>query len=237
MDLNDQVETADFGESEESSEVRIYERIHHAIVERRLAPGSRLVEEQLCDVFGATRARIRSVLQALARDKVVTLHRNRGASVAYPTVQEAREVFAARRLIEVALARQVIGVIDDKGLKRLKAHIHKENLAEKSQNRALELRTSHEFHTLLAEMLGNTVISGFLKQLMARSSLITAVYERPDANVCSQHSHGHLIELVEAGDAEGLAQPMLAHPEEIEGHLMLFEKKDEPVDLRKIFSD
>jgi DNA-binding GntR family transcriptional regulator len=233
MDLNEErLEAAD---GEGSAETRIYERIHEAIVERRLAPGSRLVEEQLCEVFDASRARIRSVLQALARDKIVTLHRNRGAAVSYPSVMEAREVFAARRMVEVALAREVVHAIDDKGLKRLKAHIRKENLAEKSHDRALELRTSHEFHTLLAETLGNTVLSAFLKELMARSSLVTALYERPNANVCSQHSHGKLIELIEAGDGEALAKEMLAHLNEIEGHLMLFEKKEEPVDLRKVF--
>jgi DNA-binding GntR family transcriptional regulator len=219
-----------------SPEAIICDKIHAAIAERRLTPGSRLVEEQLCEVFGASRARIRSVLQTLARDKLVTLHRNRGASVAYPSVQEAREVFAARRLIEVALAREVIGAIDDKGLKRLKAHLRKEALAEKSHDRALELRTSHEFHTLLAEMLGNAVILGFVRELTARSSLITAVYERPDANVCSQTSHGQLIALIEAGDAEGLAGAMLEHLNEIEGHLMLFERKEVPVDLRQIFA-
>jgi len=220
-----------------SPEAIIYDKIHAAIAERRLTPGSRLVEEQLCEVFSASRARIRSVLQALARDRVVTLHRNRGASIAYPSVQEAREVFAARRLIEVALAREVIGAIDDKGLKRLKAHIRKEALAEKSHDRSLELRTSHEFHTLLAEMLGNSVILGFVRELTARSSLITAVYERPDANVCSQTSHSQLIGLIEAGDAEALANAMLEHLNEIEGHLMLYERKETPVDLRRIFAE
>jgi DNA-binding GntR family transcriptional regulator len=234
MGLN--VGQLDVGDEEGSAEARIYDRIHEAIVERRLVPGARLVEEQLCEVFSASRARIRSVLQALARDKVVTLHRNRGAAVSYPSVKEAREVFAARRLIEVALAREVVHAIDDKGLKRLKAHIRKENQAENSNDRALELRTSHEFHTLLAETLGNSVVSSFLAELMARSALVTALYERPNANVCSQHSHGKLIELIESGDGDALAREMLAHLNEIEGHLMLYEKKEEPVDLKKIFA-
>jgi DNA-binding GntR family transcriptional regulator len=70
-------------------ESRIYQRIHAAIAERRLLPGSRLVEDQLADVFDVSRMRIRSVLHSLARDKVVTLQRNRGAVVAYPSVKEA----------------------------------------------------------------------------------------------------------------------------------------------------
>jgi DNA-binding GntR family transcriptional regulator len=219
-----------------SPEAEIYSRIHRAIAERRLMPGSRLVEDQLAEVFGVSRMRIRSVLQALARDKVVTLHRNRGASVSRPTVKEAKEVFAARRLIEVALARQVVQSIDDKGLKRLKAHIRKEVQSEKSRDRSVELWTSHEFHTLLAEIVGNSVVVDILKELMARSALITAIFERPDVNVCSHVTHGQLIELIETRNEDALAEAMLTHLNEIESYLALYEKDESPADLRDIFS-
>jgi DNA-binding GntR family transcriptional regulator len=219
-----------------SPEAQIYSRIHRAIAERRLLPGSRLVEDQLAEVFNVSRMRIRSVLQALARDKLVTLHRNRGASVSQPTVKEAKEVFAARRLIEVALARQVVQSIDDKGIRRLKAHVRKEAQSEKARDRAVELWTSHEFHTLLADIVGNGIIVEVLKELMARSALITAIFERPDVTVCSHVTHGHLIELIESRDADALAEAMLAHLNEIESYLALYEKDATPVDLKEVFS-
>jgi DNA-binding GntR family transcriptional regulator len=221
---------------QDSPEARIYNKIHRAIAERRLQPGSRLVEDQLAEIFGVSRMRIRSVLQALAREKVVTHHKNRGACVAQPTVKEAKEVFAARRLIEVALAREVVRSIDDKGLKRLKGHIKTEVQAEKGSDRALELRTSHEFHTLLAEIVGNTVILEFLKELMARSALITAIFERPDVSVCSHFSHNRLIDLIEKRDEQALADAMLGHLNEIESYLALYEKEDAPVDLKSVFA-
>lgn len=217
-------------------EERIYDRIYTAIAERKLAPGARLVEEQLADVFGVGRSRIRVVLQALARDKIVILHRNKGAAVAYPSVAEAREVFAARRLIEVALARQIIDVIDDKALKRLKAHIRKEDAAEKRGDRGAEMRTSHDFHVLLGELVGNAVISDILKELLIRSSLITAIYERRDAHVCSQSDHRQLIGWIEKGDAEQLAKAMYDHLVEIESHLALEEKKEVVLDLHEVFA-
>lgn len=220
----------------ESPETAIYNKIHKAIAERRLLPGSRLVEDQLAEVFGVSRMRIRWVLQSLARDKVVTLHRNRGACVAEPTVKEAKEVFAARRLIEGALARDVVRAVDDKALKKLRAHIKKEITAEKSHDRAMELRTSHEFHTLLAEIVGNGVITDFLRELMARSALITAIFERPDVSVCSHFTHGRLIELIEKRDEQGLVDAMLGHLNEIESFLTLYEKDEQPVDIKTIFS-
>lgn len=224
------------GEGTASLEERIYDRIYTAISERKLAPGARLVEEQLAEVFGVGRSRIRVVLQALARDKIVILHRNKGAAVAHPSVGEAREVFAARRLIEVALARQIIDVIDDKGLKRLKAHLRKEDAAEKRGDRGGEMRTSHDFHMLLGEVVGNSVINDMLKELLIRSSLITAIYERRDVHVCSQSDHRQLIALIEAGDAEQLAKAMHDHLVEIESHLALEEKKEVVLDLHEVFA-
>jgi DNA-binding GntR family transcriptional regulator len=70
------------------------------------------VEDQLGEVFGVSRTRIRWVLHSLAREKVVTIAAQpRCAAVAHPTVREAKEVFAARRLIEVALAPEIIRAV------------------------------------------------------------------------------------------------------------------------------
>jgi DNA-binding GntR family transcriptional regulator len=225
--------TAGAGQSPESE---IYRRIHAAIAEHRLLPGARLVEDQLGEVFGVSRMRIRSVLHSLARDKVVTLQRNRGAVVAHPTVKEAREVFAARRLIEVAMARDIVRAADEEALRRLKDHIKKEKMGERSHDRALELKASHEFHTLLAEIVGNRVVVGFLRELMARSSLITAIYERPDVSSCSHLAHANLIKFIERRDADGLAAAMLEHLNQIEGDLVLFDRGEPDADLKAVFA-
>jgi DNA-binding GntR family transcriptional regulator len=125
---------------------------------------SGLVEHQLAEVFDVSRMRIRSVLQSLAHDKVVTLHRNRGAVVAYPSVREAKEVFAARRLIEAALAPDIVAKADAKVLQRLRMHVKRENQGEAKANRALELKTPHDLHTLLAEITGNGQLIGFIER-------------------------------------------------------------------------
>jgi DNA-binding GntR family transcriptional regulator len=220
----------------ESEESTIYAKIHAAIVERRILPGVRLVEDQLADVFGVSRMRIRSVLQSLAREKVVTLHRNRGAVVAYPSVREAQEVFAARRLIEVALAPDIVEKADQKAIQRLKMHVKREKQAATKPNRALELKVSHDFHTLLAEITGNRVVVEFLRELMAQSLLITAVYERPDVSSCSHQAHAQLIRLIERRDAEGAAKAMRQHLDEIEGDLVLFERQEFSANIRSVFA-
>jgi DNA-binding GntR family transcriptional regulator len=220
----------------QTEEAVIYAKIHAAIVERRILPGVRLVEDQLAEVFDVSRMRIRSVLQSLAHDKVVTLHRNRGAVVAYPSVREAKEVFAARRLIEGALAGDIVEKADAKALQRLKMHVKREKAGEAKSNRALELKTSHDFHTLLAEITGNRVVVEFLRELMTQSLLITAIYEKPDVSSCSHQAHAQLIRFIERGDAPGLAKAMRQHLDEIEDDLVLFERQEFSADIRTVFA-
>jgi DNA-binding GntR family transcriptional regulator len=91
----------------ENTHDEIYERIYNAILEHRLPPGTKL-EERLAEIFGTSRARIREVLARLAHEQIVEPHPQRGAYVAKPSVEQARDVFEARRLIEPAVMRRLI---------------------------------------------------------------------------------------------------------------------------------
>src|SRR5271156_4005333 len=85
----------------------IYKSVLEAVLERRLPPRAKLTEEQLGAIFGASRTTVRSALQALAHDHIVTLAPHRSAFVSAPTVETARDIFAGRKLVEVAIAREV----------------------------------------------------------------------------------------------------------------------------------
>jgi DNA-binding FadR family transcriptional regulator len=85
----------------------IFERLLVAIMEHRLPPGTQLVEARLAAIFKVSRTKVREAIGRLVHDCIATNIPNRGAFVSSPTVTQAREVFAARRLIEPALVREV----------------------------------------------------------------------------------------------------------------------------------
>ncbi len=87
----------------------VYAHIFEAILEQRLAPGTKLSEEALGEIFGVSRTIIRRALSRLAHESVVLLRPNRGAVVASPTVEEARQVFFSRRMVERAEVAVVPG--------------------------------------------------------------------------------------------------------------------------------
>src|SRR5882672_12234424 len=85
---------------------RIVESVTGAIVERRLMPGTKLAEQKIADVFKVSRTLVRQALMQLSRDKLITLEPARGARVAEPSVDEARQVFEARNMLEAAMIKR-----------------------------------------------------------------------------------------------------------------------------------
>ena len=100
--LKKPVRTGKAGRSGTQDDI-VYAHIFEAILEQRLAPGTKLSEEALGEIFGVSRTIIRRALSRLAHEGVVLLRPNRGAVVASPSVEEARQVFLARRLVERAI--------------------------------------------------------------------------------------------------------------------------------------
>src|SRR3712207_225307 len=87
---------------EATSDAPVYDAIYESVMEHRLAPGSRLTETSLCEIFGVSRAVVRMALLRLSHDRIVTLLPIRGSAIARPSVRETRDVFELRRLVEAA---------------------------------------------------------------------------------------------------------------------------------------
>jgi DNA-binding GntR family transcriptional regulator len=212
----------------------VYERIWSAIVDHRLPPETRLVEGELCEIFGVGRTRMRQVLQRLAHERVVTLMRNRGAMVSKPSVREAREVFAARRLIEVSIVETFLKSATRKDVKRLQEHLAREEDAWRSDDRRAILKLSGEFHLLLAEAADNTILLELLRDLVSRSSLIIAVYQSPGATPCPPDAHRELTASLERRQ-RGAIKLMIRHLDHVFADLMLDDRGGNGVNLKNVF--
>jgi DNA-binding GntR family transcriptional regulator len=124
------------GESDLSSTEAIVSAVTRAIVEHRLLPGAKLVEQKLGDRFGVSRTVVRQALFRLSELKLVRLQPARGAFVAAPSVREAQEVFAVRRMVESQMLRELTSRIRSADIKALKAHLKAEREAVMRPTRA-----------------------------------------------------------------------------------------------------
>lgn len=133
----------------------VYAHIFEAILEQRLAPGTKLSEEALGEIFGVSRTIIRRALSRLAHESVVLLRPNRGAVVASPTVEEARQVFFSRRMVERAITELAVQHAAIEQLNELRQMVREERDSFSRGDRGAGIRLSGEFHLKLAEAAGN----------------------------------------------------------------------------------
>src|SRR5699024_2263243 len=183
-------------------------------------PGTKLAEDTLGNIFDVSRTVVRKALYRLASEKVVEIRPNRGAMVASPSVTEARDVFAARRVVEAAIVREAVTRLQSDHSRRLQTLVDKDHKAHDAGNRRAAIRYSGAFHLELAEIAGNQVLKSFLKELIARTSLIIGVYESPRQAACTHDEHAHLLDAI-ANGGEAAVTAMTAHLTECENRLGL----------------
>jgi len=212
----------------------IYSRIYSAILEHRLPPGTKLGEDKLADIFGVSRARVRQALTRLAHEQLIELFPQRGAFVAQPTPEQAMDVFEARRLIEPAVLQRLIATLTPKKLQRLRQHVELEMGARQRDEQHTVVRLSGEFHSLLADLAGNTALARCMRELSMVTALIISLYNAPTATSCRADEHERLIDAIANHDVDKATSLMLTHLDHIECSLVLDQSEGE-VDLAAIF--
>ena len=215
----------------------VYARLFTAIIEHRLQPGMKLPEDALTESFEVSRTVIRKALQRLALERLVTILPKRGATVAKPTIAEAKNIFAARQLIEVGTLDQVVQNIRPSDIAELREIARQEHEAQRARDHRQAIKLSGQFHVRLLSIAGNDDLTDFLVRLVSRSSLIIAVYGSSWSADCQCDSHDALIALLEAGEAAQAKAWMSQHLKEVESALDMSPEEDSEPDFKKIFSE
>jgi len=200
---------------------RIADSITTAIVERRLMPGTKLAEQKIADVFKVSRTLVRQALMQLSRDKLITLEPARGARVAQPSIEEARQVFEARNLLEAAMIKRAATELTPAQIAELRAHLKAESDAVRRTDVPGRTRLLADFHVVIARMLGNEVLADMVGDLVSRSSLIALMYQSAHSAEHSAEEHVAIVDALEARDARAAVKLMEAHLHHVERNLQL----------------
>ena len=190
-----------------SRSLQVYRTLRRAILDQGLKPGSKLPEDAIGERLGVSRTIVRDALTRLGSEGLVELKHNRGAAVAYPSLEEARDVFAVRRAMERLVVEELAGNLAQNHAAQLRAHVEKERSATGRD----AIRLAGEFHLMLAEMTGNQLLIRYVTEVASRCTLILSIYGRPHSSECAVDEHSFLIAALEGGDREKAAQLMEHH--------------------------
>jgi DNA-binding GntR family transcriptional regulator len=200
-----------------------YEMLRDAITSGVLQPSQRLVEAELSETFGLSRAAVRTALVRLEQDGLVSHERHRGAKVRLITEREAVEIVEARAALESLAVRSAAlnatkdDVAELRGLLRemrsllkagdllrvseVNARLHRRLLEISRNQTAIRLTSTlnsqlvrFQFRTILAPGRGP-------QSLAEHTAVVDAVAAHdPDAAERAMRTHLlHVVETVRAG--------------------------------------
>ena len=190
---------------------QVYGALKDAILSHRLAPGTKLPEDELASIYSAGRSVVRSALQALSHDRLARLEPNRGAFVAQPSKREAREIFEARALLEPRVAVLAAESAKPRDISALRAHLEQERGALRTGQTGIAIALSARFHVALAEIADHSILTELVTDLVSRSSLIVALYWRRRDTTCEVHAHRALMNAIAKGNAKDASDLMTSH--------------------------
>jgi DNA-binding GntR family transcriptional regulator len=216
-------------------EASIYNAISAALLAGRLAPGAKLGEQKLADIFGVNRERMRKVLHRLGHERLIEVIPNRGAFVAAPSLVEAREIYEARRIVEAGIVWGFAHSLSGLQLERLQQHLALERAAEVAHDRAESIRLSGAFHKLLGEMTDNQYVVRQVQELVSRTAMLVAFFEPEQSSRCGCEEHASIIEAIARGDAPAAARAMVTHLSLIETRLKPRGGQVAAPDLEEVF--
>jgi DNA-binding GntR family transcriptional regulator len=215
---------------ESSTTSVIVDSLTQAIVEHRLQPGAKLAEQKLATHFGVSRTLVRQALFQLSQNRLIRLEPARGAFVAAPSVKEAQQVFAVRRMLEAEMVRAFVREVTPAKIKALKEHVALEKSAVQGSDVSGRTELLGDFHVRMAELMGNDVLAHLLGDLISRCALITLMYQTTAAAAHSHDEHQAIVQALANKDEALALRLMDQHLLHVEASLA-FDRKTPRNDL------
>ena len=193
-----------------TSQSEIAQRVVEAILARKLNPGGRLGEQDLADLFGVSRTLVREALMQLQARGFVEVRSRKGWYVVEPSFAQARDAFAARRVIETGLLREA-GQPLQTVIRRLRRHVADERAAIDGGDAATRTFLLADFHVCLADCLGNRLLTDVIRDLTARTTLVASLYQSTHDAQQSCDDHARIVAALAAGELETAQRLMAEH--------------------------
>lgn len=193
------------GIPQESTAELLADNLRTAILDGQLAPGSRLVEQELAEQFNISRGPIREAIRILAAEGLADLRKNRGAVVASPSMDDVLEVYAIRmslgsiaiqHLARVAKETDVDFAVVDKLLAKM-------TQATTRKSNAQMIHTDLQFQNELVELSGLPRITESMQKsgvdILVFVRALGITYDEIDHdNLTSRHQQ--LLKAIKAGN-------------------------------------
>lgn len=188
------------------------DRLRRAILAGDLRPGQRVRQEEVAERLGLSVAPVREALRVLEQEGQVTYRPRRGYFVTELRIEDLREIYGLRRLLEERAARHALPSIDDDALERIALAAADCVTAAAAGDVAGELEANRRFHLGLLDAPDQPHTMRMIRLLWDSTEAYRALYyNSPEERMAAVHAHDRILAAVEHGDADRLVAELDAH--------------------------
>ncbi len=182
------------------------------IVIGRLAPGARLIEEELADRLQTKRHVLRQAFMELERFGLVERKRNRGASVRQLTLEDVSQIYAVRSILERAAAAQIPLPLGKVELSAIIAAQSRHDAAVAAGNPKAVFRANFEFHEALFAACGNPYLAAAIDDFRKKTHVVWSyAIVRPEYFRNAQREHKAMLKAIRERDRGKLIDLCTVH--------------------------
>lgn len=142
---------------------KVYETLKSMIIERKLTPGMKILQDKLAQELGVSRTPLVNALKMLEHEKLVAAVPRRGFFVRVFSKEEMVHIFELREVLEGLAARKAANCISDAQIKKLKGFFKDVNISDDPDDLKKYAEEDRGFHNFLIEIGGQELLSSFLQ--------------------------------------------------------------------------
>jgi DNA-binding GntR family transcriptional regulator len=188
------------------------EELRRSIVAGDLRPGQRVGQEEIAERLGVSLAPVREALAALEQEGQLTYKPRRGYFVTELRLEDLREIYELRTLLEGQAARRAAPLLDEDARERIELAAREVVEAAAAGDVAAELAANRRFHFALLDAPGQTHALRLIRLLWDSTETYRALYyNSPSERTEAVRAHERIVAALRDGDPDRLVAELDAH--------------------------
>jgi DNA-binding GntR family transcriptional regulator len=205
----------------------VYEVLRESILTGVFQPGERLRQDQLAEAIGVSRIPVRSALMQLDSEGLITFNAYRGAVVNKLTVEEMREIYSIRSVLEAHALRNAMGDMTPDRLEHLEQLARELNEIKDGEEFLIR---RNEFYSELYDVEKQPKLVELIERLRAEAGRYWLQRHIDYVSQPGHRDHVHLMELIRAGEIEAAEEALRVHLQRVCDELVVLMEEGERVD-------